>query len=113
MDSVLSLDNELDSIKCLHAYELVRYMPNELLMENDAKMINGMAPLVFLNKFKSKKMAKKLWEHLMPIDADIFKRNSAVIFKTITEQGLDSGLHEDRVAGAKAITELCKQLSEA
>jgi hypothetical protein len=85
MDSVLSLDIELDSIKCLHAYELIRYMPNDLLLADDAKMINGMAPLIFFNKFKGKKMAKKLWEHLIAIDGEIFKRNSGVIFVTITQ----------------------------
>ena len=60
-------------------------MPNDLLLADDAKMINGMAPLIFFNKFKGKKMAKKLWEHLIAIDGEIFKRNSGVIFVTITQ----------------------------
>jgi len=49
------------------------------------------ASLVFINRFKGKKVAKKLWEHVIEIDTELAKRNCDPIFETIIIDGLDSG----------------------
>jgi hypothetical protein len=66
METILNLNNELVVIKCLNAYEMVRHLPKDVLLKDDGVMLNGLAPLVYINRFKSsdfrlKKLAKKLW----------------------------------------------------
>jgi hypothetical protein len=117
MDDVLKLDKELIIIKCLNAYELLRYLPKDVLLKDDGAMLNGLAPLVFINRFKTSsprlaKIAKKLWTLLTEADEDIVKRGYDPIFACVIEEGFESNKYEDRVAAASSVIELAKLLPE-
>ena len=96
---------------------MIRYLPNDMLLDNNSKIMNGIVPMVYLNRFNGDngtlaKRAKKTWEFIEETDKDLAKRNNSPIFETILEDGLDSNQYADRVAASDAIIELCKKLSE-
>ena len=85
MDAILALNKELVAIKLLNAYEMVRHLPKDVLLKDDGVMLNGLAPIVFINRFKSssmrlKKLAKKLWTEVTEHDPDLVKRSYDSIF---------------------------------
>jgi hypothetical protein len=93
MDGILALDPELTSIKILNVYEMVRYLPSDMLLKDNSKMMNGIVPMVYLNRFNSgglKKRAQKMWDFAIEVDKDLAKRNHGAIFTSILNEGLDS-----------------------
>ena len=59
MDGVMSLSPELSSIKILNAYEMIRYLPSDMLLKDNSKMMNGIVPIVYLNRFNSGGLKKR------------------------------------------------------
>lgn len=59
MDSILALSPELTSIKILNAHEMVKYLPNDMLLDNKSKLLNGIIPVVYLNRFNSGGIKKR------------------------------------------------------
>jgi len=57
MDGIMGLNPELSNIKILNAYEMIRYLPNDMLLKDNSKMINEVVPMVYLSRFKSGKSA--------------------------------------------------------
>jgi len=68
--SITELPDELDAIKCLNFYEILKCLPTNMIVEGN--LIDYFVPQVFVNRFKTQEengrlrsLSKKIWDLLM------------------------------------------------
>jgi len=124
VQQIIQLPDELEVIKTINLYEVMKCLPNELLKTGgiDGKMLMGDAlPMFYINRYKtSDQQLKALSERVMRylkdalteaegISPNIELENSEEIFKKIYSL-LDSNNYDDRISAGLAMEDLSMKM---
>ena len=116
LQQIAELDEELEVIKVLCLSEILKSLPESMLIEEDGTLIQAFVPNLFVNRFKGGrecKLSQRIWEQLTANEqmTGLEKAHSKQILGRLSFF-LDSQQYSDRVAASDALKELCEKIGD-